>query len=63
MVDDLLSKAGSLLIEHCARLGVISKVASLAGSSEPPTEEFSQNKVRISLLDLNECKLKVLKSF
>ncbi|XP_069975692.1 E3 ubiquitin-protein ligase HECTD1 isoform X15 [Penaeus vannamei] len=41
MVDDLLSKAAPLLLEHCARLGVISKVGSLAGPSDPPIEEYS----------------------
>ncbi|XP_069182470.1 E3 ubiquitin-protein ligase HECTD1 isoform X17 [Procambarus clarkii] len=41
MVDDLLSKAAPLLLEHCARLGVISKVGTLAGPSDPPIEEYT----------------------
>ncbi|XP_069935909.1 E3 ubiquitin-protein ligase HECTD1 isoform X7 [Cherax quadricarinatus] len=41
MVDDLLSKAAPLLLEHCARLGVISKVGMLAGPSDPPIEEYT----------------------
>lgn len=41
MVDDLLGKAAPLLLEHCARLGVISKVASLAGPADPPIEEYT----------------------
>ncbi|XP_064113960.1 E3 ubiquitin-protein ligase HECTD1-like isoform X12 [Macrobrachium nipponense] len=46
MVDDLLSKAASLLLEHCARLGVISKVGSLSGPSDPPIEEYAPTKVK-----------------
>ncbi|XP_066988994.1 E3 ubiquitin-protein ligase HECTD1 isoform X6 [Macrobrachium rosenbergii] len=46
MVDDLLNKAASLLLEHCARLGVISKVGSLSGPSDPPIEEYAPTKVK-----------------
>ena len=35
MVDDLLSKAGPLLLDHCARLGVFSQVGILGGAHEP----------------------------
>ncbi|KAB7498063.1 E3 ubiquitin-protein ligase HECTD1 [Armadillidium nasatum] len=39
MIDDLLSKAQDVLLDHCARLGVINKVALMAGAHDQPSSQ------------------------
>ena len=47
MLQDALSKASPAILDHCARLGLVSKVAQLAGPPQSlPQEEEQQEKGR-----------------
>lgn len=63
MVADLLSKAQELLLDHCARLGVISQVALMAGAHEPIQHEDRTKDDQVRFVQLEVLLLQWIRSY